>query len=113
MDHNNEIEAHRVSSIETLWGTRIPERFSLLMVEEYIQNHEQELKTTHSTLVGLNKTGHSFFESRNKGKKRFTVLVRDEMEIYILEIENKLRNEHSVEVADQLIRSKDLVKVFL
>ena len=82
------------------------------MLEEYIVNTDTDLKNTHSTLIALDKSGHSFFKGRTEKNERYVALV-SKYEKYIDEAEDKLREVGLSEAANHFTQNKKKVNKLL
>ena len=58
-------EIARLGSEKFLWESKVPERHSMFMVEECIENKDFALTITQNTLAGMNELGLKFFISHN------------------------------------------------
>ena len=68
-------EQARIQSETFLWDTKVGMRFSIFMIEEYIENEEIELKNTKNTTICLSKDGLYFFTAHLENKERYQKLV--------------------------------------
>ena len=64
-------EEARVTSEDFLWNSKIWERHSFNLVEEYIENQDKALTNTKYTTFVLGKGGNSFFTAHVEGSERY------------------------------------------
>jgi hypothetical protein len=105
-------EQARVASEKFLWDSKMWERHSFKLVEEYFWNDDKALTNAKCTTIVLNKGGDDFFVAHLEDRERYQRLV-DKYADFIHRTVIKARQVGLTKQADRLDQNKDRFKQYL